>query len=75
MLIDGLTFFDTSDVQIPPDHFQTMRMHPEFENVIAPAIAGIRQAIAEGQIHLPASNTCFDLPKLLGLDSNTNNAE
>jgi hypothetical protein len=33
---------------IAPDQFDTMRMHPEFETVLMPAIAGIKESMTTG---------------------------
>ena len=68
-LIDRAENFLITQGSIPTDHFQTMRMHPEFETGISPAIAYMRESIASGQICLPVRNSGFNLPQLLQLTS------
>lgn len=53
---------------IPPDHFATMRQHPDFAMVILPAVDQIKGMIEQGQadkVHAMITHRPFDLPKLL----------
>jgi hypothetical protein len=53
---------------IPPDHFNTMRMHPEFASEMVPFIQNVRQACltAKGDLtKIPLAPQGFDLPALL----------
>ncbi|MGE0528922.1 MAG: hypothetical protein AB7G93_08475 [Bdellovibrionales bacterium] len=54
---------------IPPDHFTTMRQHPDFQSEIWPAIQEIRELVTRpgGQETLMKrlGSRAFDLPKLL----------
>ena len=57
---------------IPHDHFNTMRLHPEFETQLLPHIEQIHQTLqlpdgASKVLQLTAKNQ--DIPKLLGIDS------
>jgi hypothetical protein len=55
---------------IPHDHFNTMRMHPQFQTLLLPHIEQVHRALAkpEGAAALIASQTPkYDLPLMLGL--------
>lgn len=60
---------------VPPDHFNAMRLHPEFKTSIVKHIAGIRETVRSGDF-LQAANALpqiasFDVPKMLELESQT----
>lgn len=54
---------------IPPDHFSTMRMHPEFQNAIVPAITAMSNLMAQPGGKEKMLSICahkeFDFPLLL----------
>lgn len=60
---------------IPPDHFNAMRMHPEFKETIAPALITIRQAVLSGDVNKALASVgqlaTFDIPALLALENTT----
>lgn len=55
---------------IPPDHFNTMRMHPEFLTGILPGLEKISAALVDSnqhQAYLSSLKQSFSLPDLLGI--------
>lgn len=60
---------------IPTDHFAAMRLHPEFNNKLLPYIEQTQDALRNEDGHrllLERTTAQYDLPKLLGFESNTN---
>jgi len=55
---------------IPADHFASMRQHPAFSSFILPHIEQIHNSIKSGQVpQVLLAKPRFDLPKLMGLDT------
>lgn len=57
---------------IPPDHFNTMRLHPAFATLILPHIERVQLSLREPdgyQQLLTASSRAYDIPALLGVES------
>lgn len=57
---------------IPADHFDTMRMHPDFERTIMPHVSNLQQLAREGRhqdllVYVQKSETRVDLGQVLGL--------